>query len=1127
MTPAERAEFEKLLLKNKAGITTKDSDRIIASDDTSPAPLSFAQKRLWYLSRLDPGSSAYNLFGGSRIQGDLDIPALEKSVLEVTKRHESLRTTFRLQDKVPVQIIHEVDSFSVEQIDLTAESESQRTQMLREVAEHVFRRPFDLAEWPLFRIVLVRTGEKEHTAIMAIHHIISDAWSMGILINEMGLLYAAYSNQERPQLPKLDVQYKDFARWQDRWLQTPEFNEQLGYWQKKLGGELAQLSLPTDFSRPQFQTTSGTFVEMTLDLDSVGRIRQLAQEQHASVYMLLLAVFKLLLHRLSGQTDIIVGSPIAGRHRPEIENLIGFFINTIVMRSDFSGNPSFLALLKQVRQTVLDAFSNQDLPFEKIVEVLSPERDLSRTPIFQVFFNHIKVASGNQNQGHMPLEGLETYHYQSKFDLTLYVFEDDKKIRLMLVYNDNLFKRQRMFEFLEQYQGLIQQILTQPDIVVKSLTLITESAAKILPAYDEQLAVQWSGHVLDRICQFAEQTPDKTAIEDNGGKISYRQLHQHITFLTQQFNSQGVTHGTTVAVIGNRSIKWTCTVLSVLNAGGVFCILDPNYPPQRLAQYINEITSPYLAVVQSNDDAIKNIVTQLRAIGSLEDITLLDCMTEPENNTSPVPTVEVPPRPDDLAYINFTSGTTGIPKAIGGSMRPISHFLSWYEHEFEVDSTDRFSMLSGLSHDPILRDLFAPFWLGATLCIPAPQDMLNPERLYEWMQTSHISVTHLTPAMGMLLSMSPNAENQVEQRPLIDLRYLFFGGDLLMSDHLRAIRKKAPNAKIVNFYGATETPQAMGFFRVPEHSSGENRHGSASPIPIGCGIAAVQLLVVNDAGNPCGIGELGEIWIRTPYLSKGYLNDGESTKHKFISNPFTTWQDDIIYKTGDLGRHGPDCNIEFVGRSDRQLKINGFRIEPGTIEHCLREHAAISDAHIMVKVYESGTKYLVAFIQTDDGNNLETGIIQQFIAEKLPPYMVPARIICMKALPLTPNRKIDLERLAEIMDGTSHKTIPTEPATKLERAIADVWRSALNIDSISTTDNFFEIGGHSLLSIEVIATIEKKLGVVLNPRDFVYQTLGQLVAGLEQRRTAPRQKLSQKGESGFLRRLKQKLTGNN
>ncbi len=1126
LTPSQRAAFEALLLKKKAAGATNNSDRIVPSQDGSPIPLSFAQKRLWYLYRLDPGSSAYNLFGSQRMQGDLDVAALEKSIFEIIKRHESLRTTFHLQNGMPVQIIHDINSYTIDQIDLKNESRSHQPEMLKDVVEHVFRWPFDLSEWPLFHIALVRTSERDHTAIMSIHHIISDAWSMGILVKEMNQLYAACTKGETLQLPPLVVQYKDFARWQERWLQTPQFQQQLGYWQQKLGGELAHLCLPTDFARPQFQTTSGAFVEKVLELDTVERIRCLAQEQQVSVYMFLLAVFTLLLHRLSRQDDIVIGSPIAGRHRPEIENLIGFFINTIVMRTDISASASFLDLLKQVRKTVLDAFSNQDLPFEKIVEVLSPERDLSRTPIFQIFFNHINVTTPDHNQGNLPAAGLEAYHYQSKFDLTLYVFEEEKQIRLTLVYNDNLFRRQRMLEIMEQYSALVEQILTRPDLALKSYTLVSESAAKILPSPGQPLAVRWEGHILDRIGQYARQTQDKTAIEDSTGTITYLALDRHIRFLSQQFNRGGVTSGERVAIIGNRGIPWACKVLSVMHAGGVFCILDPNYPPQRLAQYISEIKPRFLVPLQSNDNAIAEIVQQLQALGSLDEITLLNFIAEPKKAADPIPSSEDRQHPDDLAYISFTSGTTSVPKAIGGSMRPISHFLSWYEKAFEIDSTDRFSLLSGLSHDPVLRDLFVPLWLGATLCIPAPQHVLNPERLFQWMQASHITVTHLTPAMGMLLSLFPNSARQTDRTLLQDLRYVFFGGDLLMPDHVRSIRQIAPKAAIVNFYGATETPQAMGVYRVPTLTGVEDRNAITGPIPLGHGIGEVQLLVINDAGNLAGVGEPGEIWIRTPYLSKGYINDSETTREKFVANPFVVEHVDTIYRTGDLGRYLEDGNVEFIGRADRQVKINGFRIEPGTVEHCLRQHPAIADASVMVKVYDSGVKHLVAFIQALGGNNPESPAVQQFIAERLPSYMVPARVICLAALPLTTNLKINYKLLNETMNGAYQKVVPTEPATTMERCIADVWKAVLNIDSVSSTDNFFEIGGHSLLSIEVIAILEKRTGVSLNPREFVYQTLGQLAAILEKRKVAPPE-LPPKGRFGFLRKLKEKWAFDN
>jgi hypothetical protein len=616
LTPEQRAALERQLILKKATQAEKDKayGKIVAIKDHSPAPLSFAQKRLWYLDRLDPGSSAYNIFGGSSIQGEIDIIRLEKCISEIVRKHESLRTIFRLQNNKPVQMVMPPHPYTIEFIDLTTETSSRQSDMLQNVVEHVFRRHFDLGELPLFHIAIVRLAEQDHVAVMSIHHIISDAWSTGVFFKEMNHLYAVYGKDESPNLfQPLPVQYADYAIWQQKWSRSKRFEEHATYWKSKLGGELTTLNLPTDYDRPPFQTTSGAFEEMELSPGLVDRLRILSRDNQASINMVLLSAFKVLLYRLSGQTDILVGSPIAGRHHVEVENLVGFFINTIVLRTDLSRNPTFSKLLARVRETVLETFTHQDFPFEKIVEFLSPERDLSRTPIFQVFFNHINMQIQENNQSYFPAKGLETYQYQSKFDITLYVLEYEKKIRLELVYNSNLFKKQHMVEFIRQYYSIVLQVLENPRITINKIDLITQSAEGVLPNPNKRLPVLWEGHVLDRIHHHAQQVPDKAAIEENHNVLNYGQLEQQIHFFANRLEQQGVTPGEIVAVIGDRSADFVCSLLAIMKAGGAFSILDPTYPSHRLVQYINEIRPRFLLPIGSDKERIETVTRQNRS----------------------------------------------------------------------------------------------------------------------------------------------------------------------------------------------------------------------------------------------------------------------------------------------------------------------------------------------------------------------------------------------------------------------------------------------------------------------------------------------------------------------------------
>jgi amino acid adenylation domain-containing protein len=1101
LTPRERAALESRLFRKATLSAEKLQTKIIAQKDHSPAPLSFAQQRLWYLNRLEPEGSAYNLLVGFRVQDELDLILLEKCFTEMVQRHESLRTIFRLQNNKPVQVIISPRSCSIEFVDLTNETSREKSEMLLKLAEHLYRRPFELGEWPLFRVAMARLAEHDHVVVMALHHIITDAWSLEVFFREIGHLYEAYKKDEPPQLPILPIQYADYAIWQEKWMQGKKFHEDLAYWKGKLEGDLIPLNLPADYDRPLQQTTNGEHEKGVLGYSEVVRLRKLAGDNQATVNMVLLTVFKVLLYRLSGQTDILVGSPIAGRNHEKLENLIGFFINTLVLRSDLSGDPPFATMLSRVRQTSLEAFTHQEFPFEKIVEILSPDRDMGRAPVFQVFFNYIKVQTQNQSKSYLPVKEFNSFQFESKFDITLYIFEEEKQIRLTLAYNTNVFKKQRMVEFLHQYCSIVRQVLENSQTTINTVDLVTPFAAHVLPKIEEHLPVLWEEHILDRIHTHAQATPDTIAIEYDTAVLSYRQLEQAVHFYAHKLEQHGISQGEIVAVIGERSIDFVCTLLAIMRIGGVFSILDPLYPSHRLGQLVNELGPRFLLPIGADTETIEAVTRYVRS-SLLNTLEIVRCesyeemLKNPSDKSGRLSGV-MKQDPDDPAYILFTSGTTGLPKAIGSSMRPLSHFLSWYVDNFAITPDDRFALLSGLSHDPVLRDLFAPLWAGATLCIPSQRDILNQERLNNWLESSHISVLHLTPAVGLLMTNASNGDHLVNEGRFKDLRYLFFGGDVLTAHHVRLAHKFAPNAEVVNFYGATETPQVMGFHRIPKSDLATLENQSGQPVPLGKGIQDVQLLVVNQKGKLAGIGEIGEIRIRTPYLSKGYINDIEATNEKFISHEGL--EKDRIYRTGDLGRYSCDGQVEYIRRADRQLNINGFRIEPGDIESCLRQHPAVTEALVTVKHNDSGIKLLVAFIRAGNDIQLEEIDIKRYVGERLPVYMVPSRVSVLSDFPLTSNGKIDRSRLLQLFDPIHNTSEFNEPKTRIEQLMAELWKKALKVEKVSSTDNFFEIGGHSLLSIELIAAIEKTTGIAIGPREFMYQTLGQLSEVLEKR----------------------------
>jgi amino acid adenylation domain-containing protein len=1057
--------------------------------------LSFAQQRLWFLDQLEPGSSAYNMPAAYRLTGSLNVTALGQSLNEIVRRHEILRTSFPSVEGQPHQVIAASLPLTLSMLDLQRLSTEEREVEVNQQAIEAAQQPFDLAQGPLFRVKLLRLADDDHVLLLNMHHIISDGWSFNVFFKELTTLYGVFSSSKPSPLPDLSIQYADFSIWQRQWLQGEVLQSQLDYWLHQLGGELPILQLPTDYPRPPIQTYQGSSQSLELPLDLAESLKNLSQQEGVTLFMTLLAAFKVLLFRYSGQEDIIVGSPIAGRNRIETEPLIGCFVNTSVLRTDLSMAPSFRELLGRVRETALGAFTHQELPFEKLVEELQPERDLSRTPLFQVWFNMVTTEDIQ-----LELSGLEVQLFNlldtpSKFDLTLYIKDHQKGIKLTLVYNADLFKSVRMDEMLAQFQNLLEQAVETPEKCIYQFSLVTASAKELLPDPSQLLVTKYESTVhYPFVCQ-ALQTPEKLAIVDSHASWTYRELDGRSNQLANYLAEKGIHSEDVVAIYGHRSASLVWTILGILKAGAAFLILDPAYPSLRLIDCLctsqakgfihleaaGELPKPLAAYIEDG-----SFCCSLRLSSKAPD----SAHHELENWSTKDLGASVDP--DQLAYISFTSGSTGKPKGILGTHRPLSHFLQWHRQTFGLTHTDRFCMLSGLSHDPLLRDIFTPLWLGASLYIPAQQDIETPGQLIKWMERHEVSIAHLTPAMGQLLSINRQADSK-----LPSLRYVFFGGDVLTTNDLTKIQQLAPNVTCVNFYGATETPQAMGAFplvNLEEQFQNGRSITSQVSLPIGQGIEGVQLLILNATQEVAGIGEMGEIYIRTPYLSKGYIGDELLTHDRFIINPFTQIKSDRLYKTGDLARYLPHGNIEFLGRLDNQVKIRGFRIELGEVEAALSQHPNLQQVAVMAREDNPGDKRLVAYIVSTPEHTPTTDELHRFLKQKLPDYMLPSAFVFLEALPLTPNGKLDRRALIELAQ-TRHEPIETfvAPCNELELQLTKIWEKVLDIKPIGARDNFFDLGGHSLLAVTLLAQIEKEFGKIL-PLSILFQaaTVGEL-----------------------------------
>lgn len=1068
-------------------------------------PLSFAQERLWFLSQLEPDSTAYTIHNSVRLREKFDENAMEQTLGELGRRHETLRTTFGLIDGRPMQTISPDPNLTLEKTDLRFLPPEERIGEAARLAEESSRMPLDLASGPLLRVRVYQLDDKDQVIHLSIHHIISDYWSLGVLWRELAELYRAFSTGKSAQLPDLGVQYADFAACQRKWLQGDVFDRHLAYWREKLGGELAALDLPTDRPRPMIQTHRGAEESLTLSRAHTAGLREFALRDGDSLFMVLLAAFKVLLFRYTAQEDIVLGTPIAGRSRLELEGLIGLFINTVVMRTDLSGNPTFKELLGRVRETALGAYAYQDMPFEKLVERLAPERDMGRTPLFQVFFNHIRA--------HEDGTGLSASHFEdpwgtgdtagveneSKFDMTFYVWERPDSVRFTVLYNADLFDACRIATMLEQYKDLLEQIVEKPEERIGRYSLLTFSQRTVLPDPTQPLAERWPGAVHERFAERARNAPHRVALVCGTDTWTYGELERSSNHIAGHLRSKGIRPGDVVAVYAHRSIGLVPALLGILKARAAFLILDSRYPGSRLVKMLEQ-ASPrgwlQMEAAGPIDEGVSEwidtsgIACRLMVPGAKTGIEHLsgDALPGPDEDRT---------GPGDTAYVIFTSGTTDQPKGIVGPHGPLAHFLEWHSRKFGFDESERFSMLSGLSHDPLLRDIFTPLWLGATVCIPDPDEMLVPDKLRDWMGSEAITVSHMTPALGRILSEATRGGETGAEVPA--LRHVFFGGDVLMRRDVERIGKTAPHARCVNYYGTSETPQGIGYHVV---DTGAGDHLPGEEIPLGKGIEGVQLLVLNKAGRLAGIGELGEICVRTPYLTSGYLGDEAMTRDRFIQNPFGGTERDRLYRTGDLGRYLPDGSVMFHGRPDSQVSIRGFRVELKEIETILASHLDIRDCAVLTQERGSGERSIVAYVVAGGpGSVVAAKDLRSFLRGSLPDYMIPSSFIQVDEIPLTPNGKVDARQLSRLKPSpVSVDIADDEPLTEMEQLLADTWKEVLSIDSVSVHDNFYEIGGHSLLSIQVISRLERKIGLKVNPREFIYQTLGQMATSIERQK---------------------------
>ncbi len=1074
LSPAKRALLE--LRLQKQGLASPAIQTIPRRTIQEAIPLSFAQQRLWFLDQFEPNSPLYNIIKAIRIQGPLRREALQHTLNMIIKRHEVLRTIFIARDGTPHQIIRDPQPAPLQVIDLRPWPAATREAEAHRLLQQEAHRPFDLTQDLMLRATLLHLKQEEYLLLLVMHHIASDGWSMSVLFREFSILYAAFASGQPSPLPELPLQYADFAIWQREWLQGKVLDEQLAYWKKQLADAPPLLELPTDHPRPSVQQFRGAHHPFQISSSLTDALKGMSQQEGVTLFMTLLAAFQTLLYRYSGQEDILIGSPIAGRTRAELEGLIGFFVNTLVLRTRFAETLTFRELLSQVREVCLGAYAHQELPFEKLVEELQPARSLSHTPLFQVLFVLQNTPRSTLALPGVTVSPLDVEGDTTKFDLTLSLTEERDGLKGWMKYNTALFGRTTIQRMVGHFQTLLAGIVANPDQPIGLLPLLT-------PPERHQLLVEWNNTQTDYSTEWCihelfeaqvERTPDAIAVVFEDTYLTYRELNARANQLAHHLREVGVGPEVLVGIYMERSLEMVVGILGILKAGGAYMPLDPIYPQERLAFMLT-------------DAQVQIVLTQEELLASLPMLenSLVLCLTRDweeitqkssENLSTEITT-------DNLAYVMYTSGSTGKPKGVMISHRGICNYLLWIQRAYPLTEKDRVLQRASFGFDVSVREIFWPLIAGAQLVMIRAGNHYDIAYLIQLIRDQHITVVRFEPSVLQVLLKEQGLET------CKNLRHVICGGELLPSELQEQLFIQL-DTEFHNAYGPTEASISATFWTCKRD---ENYLRS---VPIGFPIANTQIYLLDAHLQPVPVGIPGELYISGEGLARGYFNRPELTAEKFIPNPFCNEPGSRLYKTGDLARYRPDGSIEFLGRIDDQVKIRGFRIELGEIEVVLSQHVAVRDAVVLLREDLPGDKRLVAYIVPHPPEQVPSlHDLQSFLKQKLPEYMLPSAYVFLEVFPLTPSGKINRRALpAPERTRPALDTGFVAPRTSMEALIAEIWQEVLGVDRVGVYDNFFDLGGHSLLSMQVVARLEKQVGIRINPREMIFQNLGQLAA---------------------------------
>ena len=1057
LSPQERKALAVLL--KQQGVNLFEIAPVFKRQDGEPLRLSYAQERQWFLWQLEPESAAYHIPSVLRLRGRLDLDALQRSFDSLVARHETLRTRFRLDGDEARQ---EIAASMALPLDIVALGPLEEGALARQV-ETTIARPFDLERGPLLRVSLLRLAEDDHVLVLVQHHIVSDGWSMQVMVEELVQLYAAYSQGLDVVLPALPIQYADYALWQRSWMEAGEKERQLAYWTGLLGGEQPVLELPFDRPRPARQSHRGAQLGFELPRELVEAVRALAQREGASSFMLLLASFQALLYRYSGQADIRVGVPIANRNRVETERLIGFFVNTQVLKADLDGRMGFDELLAQARQRALEAQAHQDLPFEQLVEALQPERSLSHNPLFQVLFNYQSEARGNGQAFRFDELQMESVQFDSRtaqFDLTLDLTDEEQRFCAVFDYATDLFDASTVERLAGHWRNLLRGIVANPRQRLGELPLLDaperrQTLSEWNPAQRE-CAVQ--GTLQQRFEEQARQRPQAVALILDEQRLSYGELNARANRLAHCLIARGVGADVPVGLALERSLDMLVGLLAILKAGGAYLPLDPAAPEERLAHILDD-SGVRLLLTQGH------LLERLPRQAGVEVLAIDGLVLDGYAESDPLPTLSA----DNLAYVIYTSGSTGKPKGTLLTHRNALRLFSATEAWFGFDERDVWTLFHSYAFDFSVWEIFGALLYGGRLVIVPQWVSRSPEDFYRLLCREGVTVLNQTPsAFKQLMAVACSADMATQQPAL---RYVIFGGEALDLQSLRPWFQRFGDRQpqLVNMYGITETTVHVTYRPVSE---ADLKGGLVSPI--GGTIPDLSWYILDRDLNPVPRGAVGELYIGRAGLARGYLRRPGLSATRFVPNPFPGGAGERLYRTGDLARFQADGNIEYIGRIDHQVKVRGFRIELGEIEAALAGLAGVRDAVVLAHDGVGGTQ-LVGYVVADSAEDAERlrESLRESLKRHLPDYMVPAHLMLLERMPLTVNGKLDRQALPQ-PDASLSQQAYRAPGSELEQRIAAIWAEILGVERVGLDDNFFELGGHSLLATRVISRVRQE-----------------------------------------------------